>query len=452
MGQWIVRNRWLGLALDGLWLLALTVYIFAGLDAVPFHGDEATLLFMSHDYHFLVQERDVERVLYTETPADPSEQELRIINGTVPKMMMGLAWDLAGLTVHDLNDQWAWGFSDPQGEWNEWTWNHAFGHVPSDELLRAGRASSAALLALSAAVLFAITRWIVPARWAAWLASGLYVTHPAVLLNGRRSMMEGAMLLGATLVIFAAMGLLRAQARRGTRARWAWAVALGVAGGFALASKHTNALTVVIAFLVPLIEPLLRRDRPGARFDLAHLARLVMAGVLVLAIFVALNPAWWSDPLEMPGRVVDARTRLLIAQASGHSGYTSWGERATSLINAAFFAPAQYFEVAVWQEWIGDQIADYEARGLLAGRPVGPLWGGLVAAAFVLGVAALERRWVHEGPVLLALAWPLLTALALFIATPLNWQRYYLPLQPGIALVAAAGVAWLVRQARRERA
>ena len=283
--QRIARSRGLSWALDGLWLLALALYIFAGLDAVPFHGDEATLLFMSHDYYHLVQQRDFERVYYTDTPLDPSEQELRILNGTVPKMAMGLAWDLAGLTVHDLNDQWMWGFFDPQGEWDEWTWNHAFGRAIG-QLLRAGRASSAVLV-LSAAALLAITRWIVPARWATWLATGLYVTHPGVLLKGRRSMMEGAMLLGMTLAILAALGLLRTQARpeSSNRARWAWAAALGVAG-FALACKpRLITVAIVLACAGRAAGPAgsagaLRRGAPRAASG---------GGALAIGVFLALN-------------------------------------------------------------------------------------------------------------------------------------------------------------------
>lgn len=453
----IARDRWLSWALDGLWLLALAVYIFAGLDATPFHGDESTLLFMSHDYYHLVQQRDFERVYYTDRPLDPSEQELRILNGTIPKMAMGVAWDLAGLTVHDLNQQWAWGFRDPQGRWSEWTWNHMFGHVPSDPLLRAGRVSSAVLLVLSAAALLVITRWIVPARWAAWLATALYVTQPGVLLNGRRSMMEGAMLFGMTLVILAALGLLRAQARHDARprTRWAWAAALGVACGFALACKHTALITVTIAFGIAFVEPLVRRGNAGARFHVAHLARLVVAGALAIAVFLALNPAWWPDPLNMPERVLDARSRLIEGQRSGYGGYTSQGERVNGLVNQAFFAPNQYYEVPRWQNWIGTEIAAYEAN-LLSGRLGGAIQAWLVAVAFAGGVIALARRW-RQGPALLALAWPLLTALALLIATPFEWQRYYLPLQPGIALVAAVGVAWGVariaaRNQARERA
>lgn len=437
------RERWIGWTLDGLWLLALAIYIFAGVDAAPFHGDESMLLYMSHDYHYLVQQHDVDRVLYRDPPDDSLDQELRILNGTVPKMAMGLAWDLAGYTVDDLNQPWLWGFYDSSGEWTEWTYNRAFGHMPSEGLLHAGRVSSAALLALSVLALFAITRWIVPARWAAWVATGLYVTQPSVLLNGRRSMMEGAMLLGATLVILAAIGLLRAQARPGAsgRVRFAWALTLGVAGGFALASKHTNTFALGVAFLVVLVDPLIRWAG-GVRAFAANVARLAVAGALALAVFLALNPAWWSDPLHMPGRVVETRRRVIEGQVKGYSGFGSWRERPAALVDHAFFAPAQYYEVPVWQEYIGDQIAAYEASWL-SGRGGGPIWGGLLAAAFLFGGLALAKRW-RSGPALLALLWPLLTALALLVSNPLDWQRYYLPLQPGIALVAAAGVAWAV--------
>lgn len=441
------RRRWTGRVLDGLWLAALAVYIFAGLDAAPFHGDEATLLFMSRDYHYLVQQRDLERVLYTDTPADPSEQELRIINGTVPKMAMGLAWDLAGLSVQDVNEQWMWGFNDPAGEWNEWTWNHTFGHVPSDALLRAGRASSAVLFALSVVALFALTRQVVPSRAAAWAATAIYVSTPDVLLNGRRAMMEGGMLLGSVLVMLAALLAIRAHTsvppRR--RALWLAMVALGAAGGFALANKHNSALAVGIAFFAVLIEPLIRRGVGGVRFDPAHLARLALAGGLAVAVFVALNPAWWSDPLHMPGRVVDARRALLELQVGGFGGFESDGERVRALFSHAFFSPPQYYEVPVWQEYIGDQIAAYEASGL-AGRLGGPVWGWpLVAASAAGGLALIRHR--RNGRALLVLLWAGLTALGLLIATPLDWQRYYLPLQPPIAVLAGIGVGWLAAEA-----
>jgi hypothetical protein len=93
------RQWWM---LDLLACVGLMLYVLAGADEVPLHGDEPTLIYMSRDYHFLVQERDLDPILYA-ADADPAEQELRLINGTVTKWTIGLAWDLAGMTVADVN-------------------------------------------------------------------------------------------------------------------------------------------------------------------------------------------------------------------------------------------------------------------------------------------------------------------------------------------------------------
>ena len=193
----LLKNRWLWLALDVIWLVGLSLYVGAGTDNVPFHGDESTLIYMSRDYHYLVQQRDLDRVLYAELPENPSEQDLRLLNGTVGKMAMGLAWDLSGYTVEDLNEPWAWGLG--------WDVNAALQHIPADDVLYAARASSAALTIASVWAVFAITLAALPNHLAAWTASLIYATTPAVLMNGRRAMMDGALLCFSALTVLAAL-------------------------------------------------------------------------------------------------------------------------------------------------------------------------------------------------------------------------------------------------------
>ncbi|HEX3054135.1 MAG TPA: hypothetical protein VHP83_26005, partial [Aggregatilineaceae bacterium] len=45
-----------------------------------------------------------------------------------------------------------------------------------------------------------------------------------------------------------------------------------------------------------------------------------------------------------------------------------------------------------------------------------------------------------EGPALLVLVWLVVTTAALLVSTPFEWQRYYLPLQPPLAIVIGIGV------------
>jgi hypothetical protein len=152
--------RWL---MDGLWLIGLGLYVIAGYNDVPFHGDESTLIFMSKDYYYLVQQHDLDRVLYREPPVNPSEQWLRLINGTVGKMAMGVAWDVAGLHASDINNDWDWGM--------DWQTNAALGHIPPARLLHAARLSSTLLTVISVWAVFGIARLMARNRLAAYAAS-----------------------------------------------------------------------------------------------------------------------------------------------------------------------------------------------------------------------------------------------------------------------------------------
>lgn len=474
---------WIGRVIDGVWLVLLAIYALAGYRNVPFHGDESTLIAMSRDYHHLFVAGDLDAVLYSDSPADPAAQDLRILNGTTSKLAMGLAWDLAGLSVVDLNQQWAWGAP--------WEWNLSDRHMPGDRLLYAARLSSALMLAASAWAVFAIG-WIAGGgRVAGMAASAVYVLTPAVLLNGRRAMMEGAMLLGVTLTVWA--GLLLLRARESGRVRWGHYALLGLAAGFALSSKHNTLLAVGIVFAVcapsatPARLPIrlgryrtAPRDEPertdlaawtvtrsGARYERvwretprllgwgdigprAHLVRLFGAGLLALAVFLLLNPAWWSDPLPMPGRVWDARQNLIDLQKQAYGAYDGPGQQVAGLIRRTANGEPQYYEVAQWREWIGANIRAYEAH-VWTGIDGGLIGAWLRLVGLVIGTAALLHRAIgrdSDRAAGLALAWFWITALALLLLTPFDWQRYYLPLQPALAVVIGAAVARAVEVVR----
>jgi len=437
----LLKNRWLWLALDVIWLVGLSLYVGAGTDNVPFHGDESTLIYMSRDYHYLVQQRDLDRVLYAELPENPSEQDLRLLNGTVGKMAMGLAWDLSGYTVEDLNEPWAWGLG--------WDVNAALQHIPADDVLYAARASSAALTIASVWAVFAITLTALPNHLAAWTASLIYATTPAVLMNGRRAMMDGALLCFSALTVLAALLVIREQARDPRPRRGvllAWTAVWAIAAGFAIASKHSAVMTVAITFAIIALEPSIRKRRwewPNAR----RLARWIGAALLVIVTFLALNPAWWSDLGGMPERVLTMRQNMLDAQVEKYGGYETLDDQLVGLFEGMFSAEPQYYEDPEWAGFpvIQDEIAAYEAT-LLEGRAGGPVWGALLLIAFAAGLVALGYRLRH-GPAWAVLAWAAITALGLLALTPFDWQRYYLPLQAPVAVVAGIGVvrfAWYI--------
>jgi 4-amino-4-deoxy-L-arabinose transferase-like glycosyltransferase len=346
---------------------------------------------------------------------------------------------VAGLTVSDLNGPWFWGVPD------EWAWNVTHGDLPGEHLLHVARTPSALFTALSVWVVFGIARWVAGARPAAYAASVIYATSPAVLLNGRRAMMEGALLLFTALAVLAVLWVVSEQARKPIRRRalLARTALFGVVCGMALASKHTAVIAVAALCLAMATEPLVRRSRSLPNWR--RVVRWMGLGGVMLLVFLALNPAWWSDPLKMPGHVLDQRRSLLDGQIQGAKAagqyYASAEDRLVGLVNQAFLAGPQFYEAPYWEAYVGDQAAGYRASGL-AGRGGGPGWGVLLAAACGAGVIVLVQRW-REGAAWVALVWAGVTALALLILTPFEWQRYYLLLQGPLAVIAGIGVGWI---------
>lgn len=431
---------------DALWLLILAAYILAGTFSVPFHGDESTQIYMSRDYAYQFLQGDLDLVRFHDPPISAQEQELRLLNGTLNKYLIGVAWQVGSFTVDQLNEQWDWGA--------DWNYNQQYGHAPTDSLLQVSRIPSALLLALGVIPLFGLGRAL-GGRPVAYLASLYYALNPALLLNGRRAMMEGSMIAFLLLMVLAGAWLLRER-------RWWVAILLGVVAGLALASKHTSAFTVIAVFgacaVYPVVEWVIQK-RGGESSDgraqhavpLQTYVMLIAAAILALGIFYALNPAWWGDPLTRAGDVLTLRGDLLAGQAGAFGGYVNAGDALDGFFRQVFVNLPQYYEIPDWAGYIGDQIARYDGsvwRGVSIG---GSTVGGLVVLALVLvGGWALWRdresprstRWLVGG-------WALAMALVTALLTPLEWQRYYLPAFPAVGLVGAYGIVWAARRFRR---
>ncbi|MDX1991294.1 MAG: glycosyltransferase family 39 protein [bacterium] len=412
---------------DLIWVSLLAAYIIAGVRLVPFHGDESTQIYMSRDYDYQFRQNDWSLVRYSPTPISPTEQQLRLLNGTLYKYLVGFGRHIAG--IETTNEQWDWGA--------DWNYNQSFGHAPSEDLLRIGRTTSALFLAAGVGVMFLLGRQL-GGRPVAYFASLYYALHPVLLLNGRRAMQEGMMTFFALLVVLLTIWFLK-------RRSWRSAVLLGVAAGLALASKHTNIFTVAAVFGAIGLHLLYRFFQRQPHTAILKMAlQVALIGLLTSGVFYALNPAWWGEPLERAQFVLNERRTLLNFQEGLFGGYSDFAEQIGGFARQTFLAQPQYFEVDNWAGFIGDQIAQYEAspwRGItLAGSTLG---GVLLALLTLIGLWRLwqdraiagETRWIVG-------LWAVVVLAATALLTPLEWQRYYLPAYPMIGLLAASGVVW----------
>jgi 4-amino-4-deoxy-L-arabinose transferase-like glycosyltransferase len=486
------RRRLLLRLLDAAVVLALAGYVASGRASVPFHGDESTFVWLSRDTHTLVETRDPSALALGVARSDPRAVWLRVLNGSLAPLSIGLAWRGAGFSVQDLNGPWQWAVPE-HGPGAQWRFNVERGNRPGDALLAAARLPSTLAAAASVALVYALALGLSGSRSAAWLAAGAYASHPAVLLNGRRAMQEGWLLLCSALVVFVAWRAVRAQERPGAReGTLGWLVALAAASGLALAAKHSAAVVVGAALLAVLCAPWLRRRAGGPCVPPGQLASLAGVGLGALAVFSLLTPVWWSPPrtlallglaalafglrgawrsrrawlwrgsalaliagallarpelprdaIVLPSQLLEARSHLLGRQVASFAGDDSPARRVATLLREAFSAAPQYFEDPAWAD-VPQLRAQIEAYGAswLAGRGGGLAWGAPLAALCAAGVVAAWRRR-REPEALLLGAWLALPALAL-LANPLPWQRYYLVIQAPLAVLAGLGAAWLL--------
>ena len=378
---------------------------------------------MSRDYAYQFIQGDLSRVTYAEPAISPTEQELRLLNGTINKYLYGLAWHLGGFTLNDLNEQWDWGA--------DWDYNQRSGHIPTLELLQVTRWPSALLLAGGMIVLFALG-WQVGQRPTAYLASLYYALNPTLLLNGRRAMMESSLLLFGLLLVLAGIWFLRQPS-------WRTALLLGLSGGLALASKHTTVFALVAVFGSCLIYLLWTPRR------LMPVIQLTLAGLLVLLVFYSLNPAWWGDPISRASTVLELRENLLETQVTVFGGYTGLGDQIGGFARQVFINTPQYYETAGWEQPLAEQISTYETspwRGISIG---GSVIGGVILAILSMagGWVLLRDATIAPATRWLVSVWALGMIATTLLLTPLEWQRYYLPVYPVIGLLAALGLTRL---------
>jgi 4-amino-4-deoxy-L-arabinose transferase-like glycosyltransferase len=298
------------------------------------------------------------------------------------------------------------------------------------------------MLAFGAVALFAIVHQL-GGRIPAYVATFLYATSPALLLNGRRAMMEGTMTLFSLLVVLAGLWVLQ------SRKWWAYAL-LGLFSGLAVASKHTAAVTVMVVFLGCSVGLIHRASK-----DKKQLIALFAAGILSLSVFYVLNPAWWTNPIERASEVSTIRLDFMQAQKDAFGTFENFGERLSAFFWQTFGLQNMYAETEIdhFKEHLAEAIPAYEASFFS-----GLVNHGLIIVPLIfmgLSIMGLMSLWLHP-TVLIEVRWLIglwvvgMIVLTLLL-TPLEWQRYYLPAYAPMMLMVGLGVHFIITRIQHKR-
>lgn len=469
---------------DLLWLTALAIFVFAGLNLTPFHGDEAGHIFTTRDFYTAFIERRPEALLVNPPFDIDTESRVRLLNGSVMRYSVGLAWYLSGLTVDDLNAPpgWDWGL--------DYATNVETNHRPSAQLLTIARTVASSYFVLSIVALFLIGRsmGIPPLAWraTAYFATLVYTLNPVMLLNGRRALVESPYLAFGLLTIWIALEIIRRRAN-GEKVVIGWWIGLAVTSALCLASKYSGAIFVASAFggifVAEIwrlwIEGRLRKfhhrgtenTAVGTRNGASELhkpndgwqqmtgitGQLTVTGLVALSLLLAISPALWNDPFTRArdlGSEMTAQVNLVVDILP--DAPTTIQERIEGMLTEPFINPVQFFEQASWADAapIQQEIQAYMASPL-SGLQAGGLGGVVLMGLVVVGLyqllwmlwRALQGTKTHtsaSGSVLVGI-WLAVTVVNLLL-NPIPWQRYYLPLIPVYAvLIGMASNTFLLR-------
>lgn len=439
--------------IEAFWLTLLILYAASGMKITPFHGDEAMHIYTSRDYAIAFINRQPEQLLVVPPFDMDSTPRLRLLNGSVMRYSVGLSWHLAGLAENDLPPRpgWDWGMFYDQ--------NVETGHRPTEPLLFAARTVAVIYLALSIIAIYGIGTYF-GGRLTAFIVSALYTFNPIILLNGRRALVESALLCFALLLILVTLHIVRQREQHGKTRWYAW-LALILASTLTLASKYSGTVLVAGAFGGIFAAECFRVCfRAGQQTIVARLkmllkpvSALIVSGLLTILLLIVISPAFWSDPINRARDLaVMLQEQVEVVVSIQPDAPTTIPQRIEDIITQPFLRSPQFFEQASWADAapITAEIEHYMASPL-SGIQWGVIFGSVLTLLALVGTVA--TLWPCLRPydsysVSIVLWVCLLLMLANLLVNPLPWQRYYLAYIPLVSLLSAVGITALLQRFR----
>lgn len=404
-----------------LWLGMLMGYIWIGHSKVPFHGDEADHVFKSHDFVIAVVKGEPEKLKVTPPINIDSPEHIRLLTGTTTALFSGYALWSAGYSPEEWASPWYYG--------QDVAWNVENGRLPRQDMLHRGRVSTTILAMLSIPVAFGIIWMTYPLQHfrilSALCAATMIAIHPVWLLNSRRVMQEAALGTFSLMVVFCAIWYIQQRT-------W-WKLGLLIlSSGFCLAAKPTGAITILCVWAALGIINI----QHGIQWQ--ALIGLMVGGLLVIGMYIMLTPAIWGSPISRIKLATELRADILAGQTQASSNaYDSYAEQWLALIKQPFLSDLQYFESPAFGGFLDDQIADYE-KAHLDGWQMPTVIGIIWTLIGIMGIGTLLPQWRHPNMMIMVF-WIMGVGLAIGIAVPLAWQRYYLLWTLGMCLSAGVG-------------
>jgi 4-amino-4-deoxy-L-arabinose transferase-like glycosyltransferase len=296
------------------------------------------------------------------------------------------------------------------------SWNIEHRIIYDSAIVRAARMPVALLGAVSCLLLYWLVTLIADWRYGV-LAVVALLGMRLIIISSRRAMIDTPALFFSLVALVCLVYLLRAIQAGRDRAALSWAVATGLASGLACASKLNALMALGTCEVALLVNAAIARE--WRRKVLLHGICAVLVILWAWLIFFSSNPFLYSDP------IAGVRHMLGLAQfLVDHP--TPWSTPLLTDKLRVLWRNTLYYEPL---------------------RQLGLPGGAWLLLAGCVGLAATAwqapRQFWERGLGAISI-WIVLSYIAIAIWLPFDYDRYFLPLQPGNAFLQVFGLIWLV--------
>lgn len=410
---------------DGLAVILILLYSFVywiSIPSVPFHPDESTQIFMSADWVTLFS-HPVELAWQDNQPVTLA-MHYRLVDPPLTHWFIGAF--RAAAQQPALEDDWNWSLN--------WEDNIAAGALPGDDLLLVSR--------IACTWCIPITLWAayksgkkIQGRTTGSIALILMMTNALVLLHTRRAMAESLLLCFCMLTIWCML----------SRTDKPWLAVLPAA--LAFNAKYSALGLVILGFGLCFLTPYVKNVR----------SKIINAGLyafLLIAVFFALNPVYWQQPVQALLASVQERQALsqdqvsMLSTAIPHLAPSSiWLRGVIGLANL-FIAPPAPLDVGNYSTNLSEQISFYFSNPLTSfSQQLVP--SALIIILITIGCLGLLRQLSTGNTqtklnAVILLIGAILSFIVLVLLLPITFQRYVIPLVPFSVLFSAVGAAQII--------
>jgi hypothetical protein len=402
----------------GIFSILWMFFYFKNLLNVPFHPDESTQIFMSKDVELIIN--NTTDLYFQEDTQNSIEQKYRLLDAPLPKYFIGIFRNIFNLEA--IPYDWDWSKS--------WTDNQRA--IPSPQLLLISRISAAIFFPFSIVLFALILKEVFKSdNLLFFLSLILFAFNSLLLLHTRRAMAESSMIFFLLLSILTLWKIPN---------KWFFLSAVPIA--LAINAKQ------ILIFLIPLAIILIIFNFKKHLKN--FIVQITLFFVLLVGIFLVLNPIAWKQPIQVTKHMFIQRMELSQNQADTIESVSpefltnSVSKRIIAFIAQLFIQQPSPQEVSNYQEYLNQPIVDYYMNPLHRGFIRNLFGGGIYLILFLFGF----YKSILSFPIkfnMIFLSGFILFSLEILISLVIPFQRYYLPAIPFTIIFAMIGLGQVIK-------